>query len=98
MQPSKIDFRFSIYTPKKHLKRHGLKGKNNCSGNYLEKCPVRIWKSYTSLLIDLLISNNFSSISFFCATRILRVIGHQSIRQSTDFLLIFWHNKKKQVK
>ena len=31
------------------------------------------------LLIDLLISNNFSSMTFFCATRILRVIGRQSI-------------------
>ena len=47
---------------------------------------------YIPVLIDLLISNNFSSMTFFCATRILRVIGRQSIRQSTDFLLIFWHN------
>ena len=31
-------------------------------------------------VIDLLISNNFSSMTFFCATRILRVIGRQSIR------------------
>ena len=67
-------------------------------GNYLEKCPVQIWKRYIPLLIDFLISNNFSSMTFFCALRILRVIGRQSIRQSTDFLLIFWHNKKKQVK
>ena len=29
-------------------------------GNYLEKSPVRIWKRYIPLLIDLLISNNFS--------------------------------------
>ena len=37
-------------------------------------------KIHTSvpLLIDLLISNNFSSMTFFCATRILRVIGRQS--------------------
>ena len=34
---------------------------------------------YLSLL-DLLISNNFSSMTFFCATRILQVIGRQSIR------------------
>ena len=47
------------------------------------------------LLIDLLIPNNISSMTFLCATLILRVIGRQSIRQSTDFLLIFWHNKKK---
>ena len=30
------------------------------------------------LLIDLLISNDFSSMTFFCATHILRVIGLQS--------------------
>ena len=35
------------------------------NGNYLEKCPVRIWKKYIPLLIDLLISNNFSSMTFF---------------------------------
>ena len=39
--------------------------------------------TYLPLLIDLLISNNFSSnktsMTFFCATRILRVIGRQSI-------------------
>ena len=60
-------------------------------GNYLEKCPVRIWKSYIGLplLIDLLISNNFSSMTFFWATRILRVIGRQSIRQLTDFFTDF---------
>ena len=34
---------------------------------------------YIPLLIDLLISNNFSSMTFFCATRILQVIGRQSI-------------------
>ena len=47
--------------------------------NYPEKCPVRIWKRNIPLLIDLLISNNFSSVTFYCATRILRVIGRQSI-------------------
>ena len=47
-------------------------------GNYLEKCPVRIWKRNIPLRIDLLISNNFSSMTFFCATRILRIIGRQS--------------------
>ena len=35
------------------------------NGNYLEKCPVGIWKRYIPLLIDLLISNNFSSMTFF---------------------------------
>ena len=72
------------------------------NGNYLEKCPVRIWKTYIPLFIDLLISNNFSSMTFFCAMRILRVIGRQSIIKYTTvnrfFLLIFLHNKKKQVK
>ena len=33
--------------------------------NYLEKCPVQIWKRYIPLLIDRLISNNFSSMTFF---------------------------------
>ena len=51
--------------------------------------PVRIWKRDIPLLIDLLISNNFSPMTFFCATRILRVIGRQSIRQSTDFFTDF---------
>ena len=46
-------------------------------GNYTEKCPLRIWKRYIPLLIDLLISINFSSMTFFCATRILRVIGRR---------------------
>ena len=44
------------------------------------KTPVRIWKRCVPLLRDLLISNNFSSMTFFCTTRILRVIGRQSIR------------------
>ena len=56
--------------------------------NYLEKTPVRIWKKYIPLLIDLLISNNFS-MTFFCVTHILRVIGRQSIRQSTNFFTDF---------
>ena len=51
---------------------------NTMGGNCLENTPVRIWKRYIPLLIDLLISNNFSSMTFFCATRILRVIGRQS--------------------
>ena len=49
-------------------------------------------------LIDLLISNNFSSMTFFCATRILRVTGRQSKRQSTDFFTDFLAEYKKQVK
>ena len=36
-----------------------------------KKKTVRIWKRYIPLLIDLLISNNFSSMTFFCATHIL---------------------------
>ena len=55
-------------------------------GNYLQQTPIRIWKRYIPLLIHLLIFNNFSSMTFFfCATRILRVTGRQSIRESTDF-------------
>ena len=34
-------------------------------GNYLQQTPIRIWKRYIPLLIDLLISNNFSSMTFF---------------------------------
>ena len=39
----------------------------NCRrmGIYTEKCPLWIWKRYIPLLIDLLISNNFSSMTFF---------------------------------
>ena len=44
-------------------------------------------KRYIPLLIDLLISNNFSSMTFFCATRILRVIGRQSIVYNDSALL-----------
>ena len=58
-------------------------------GNYLQQTLIRIWKRYIPLLIDLLISNNFSSMTFFCATRILRVTVRQSIRQSTDFFTDF---------
>ena len=36
---------------------------------------------YLSLYLDLLIYNNFSSMTFFCAKRILRVIGRESIQQ-----------------
>ena len=39
-------------------------------GNYREKCPVQIWKRYIPLLKDLLISNKFSSMTFFFAQRI----------------------------
>ena len=48
-------------------------------GNYGIRTPVRIWKIDIPHLIDLLISNNFSSTTFFCAMRILRVIICQSI-------------------
>ena len=68
------------------------------SGNYPEKCLVRIWKRDIPLLIDLLISNNFSSMTFF----VQRVFYELSVVKVYDsqliFLLIFWHNKKKQVK
>ena len=49
-----------------------------------EMPSTNLEKIYTSPYRSL-ISNNFS-MTFFCATRILRVIGRQSIRQSTDFL------------
>ena len=50
---------------------------------------LNLVSAHMPLLINLLISNNFSSMTFFCATRILRVIGCQSIRQSTDFFTGF---------
>ena len=65
MRPPKIDWIFEI-----NIKKYG---------NYLQQTPIRIWKRYIPLLIDLLISNNFSSMTFFCATHILRVTGRQSI-------------------
>ena len=52
-------------------------------GIYTEKwhtMKLWIWKRYIPLLIDHLISNNFSSMTFFCAKRILRAIGRQSVR------------------
>ena len=83
------------------IKIFNLKGISILNIEIIErKSPYESGKDiyiYISLLIDLLISNNFSSMTFFCATRILRVIGHQSIRQSTDFLLIFWHNKINKI-
>ena len=42
--------------------------------------PTMNLERYIPLLIDLLISNNFSFTTFFCVTRILRVIGRQIIR------------------
>ena len=32
---------------------------------FTEKCPLWIWKRYILLLVDVLISNNFSSMTFF---------------------------------
>ena len=59
-------------------------------GNYLEKCPVRIWKRYIPRLIDLLISNNFSSMTFF-AQRVFYELSVVKVYDSqqiffTDFL------------
>ena len=36
-------------------------------------------------------------MTFFCATRILRVIGRQSIRQSADFFTDFFGIIKKKT-
>ena len=64
-------------TNRKKNRRKDLKNRKNWEtigkfffDNYPEKCPVRIWKRDIPLLIDLLISNNFSYTTFFCATRI----------------------------
>ena len=43
----------------------GVLGGGAEAGNYPEKCPVRIWERDIPLLIDLLISNNLSSMTFF---------------------------------
>ena len=57
------------------------------SGNYPEKCPVRIWKRDMPLphLIDLLISNNFSFMRFFAQ----RVYYELSVVKVYDSQLIF---------
>ena len=70
-------------TAKNRFQIYNLHPKN---GNYPEKCPVRIWKRDTPLLTDLLISNNISSMTFFCATRILWVIGRQNIVYNHSWL------------
>ena len=65
------------------------------------RASMNLEKIYTSPdLIDLLISNNFSPMTFFCATRILRHYELSVVKvydSQPIFLLIFWHNKKKQV-
>ena len=63
--------------------------------NYLEKCPVRIWKRYIPLLIDLSISNNFSSMTFFAQRVFYELLVVKVYDSQPIFLLIFWHNKKK---
>ena len=68
-----------------HPLRLNFRVVNNNKVNVIntEKCSQRIWKrcivTSQALLMDLLISNNFSSSIFFCEARILRVIGCQSI-------------------
>ena len=48
---------------------------------YREMPTMNLENIYTPLLIDLLIFNNFSSsYNIYFATRILRVIGRQSVR------------------
>ena len=48
---------------------------------YREMPTMNLEKTYRlPLLIDLLISNNFSFMTFFCVTRILQVIGCQSYK------------------
>ena len=58
-------------------------------GNYGIRGPVRIWKRYIPLLIDLLISNNFSSMTFF-AQRVFYDLPVVKVYDSQlIFLLIF---------
>ena len=56
------------------------------SGNYPEKCPVRIWKRDIPHRIDLLISNNFSFIRFFAQ----RVYYELSVVKVYDSQPIFY--------
>ena len=70
-------------------------------GNYTEKCRLRIYKRYIPLLIlfiDLLISNNFSSMTFFCAPHILRVIGRRLYDSQPIFYRFFCIKKNKKNK
>ena len=64
----------------------------------LKENPIsNLEKIYIPLLIDLLISNNFSSMTFFCATHILRVIGRWRSSKYTTVNWFFGIIKKKQV-
>ena len=56
------------------------------SGNYPEKCPVRIWKRDMPHLINLLISNNFSVMRFFAQ----RVYYELSVVKVYDSQPIFY--------
>ena len=49
----------------------------------IERKPQYESGKYIYLSLYLLIYNNFSSMTFFCVTRILRVIGRQSIVYNT---------------
>ena len=75
--PGRVFFRFST-RPTDPSSGHPFAGV--ALGIYIVKCPLWIWKRYIPLFIDLLISKNFSSMVFSCATHILRVIVCQSIR------------------
>ena len=66
--------------------------------NYWKKTPVQIWKRYIPLLIDLLTSNNFSSMTYFAQLvfnelSVVKVYDTQPI-----FYCFFGIIKKKQVK
>ena len=50
---------------------------SNTFGLYREMPSPWIWKRCIPLIIYLLISNNFSSMTFFCTMHIVRVIGRQ---------------------
>ena len=65
------------------------------STTLLTNIRILSWK-LPPLLIDLLISNNFSSMTFFLRNAYFTSYRSSKYtrRPSTDFLLIFWHNKK----
>ena len=59
-------------------------------GNYGIRGPVRIWKRYIPLLIDLLISNNFSSMTFFFAQRVFYELPVVKVYEGQLFFLLIF--------
>ena len=73
-------FRSDATALSEHINKINLK-----NGNYGIKTPVRFSKRYIPLLIDLLISNNFSSMTFFAQRVFYELPVVKVYSQSTDF-------------